>query len=82
MNGSTAANNFIWLLQGSTNMSFGTNKQQSAWINISTSIPLGSWTHYVCVYEAGVMTYIKDNVIVGTANFPYTGVTSATFRYT
>ncbi|MFA7273114.1 MAG: LamG-like jellyroll fold domain-containing protein [Crocinitomicaceae bacterium] len=77
INATTASGNFIWLLQGGASMSYGTNKQQSAWINIGTAITLDVWEHYVCVYDAGTMTYYKNNVVVGTAIFPYTSVTQA-----
>lgn len=79
MNATNAAGNFIWLFQaGPTNMQYGTNKQQSAWIWVPTTTTTNTWTHIVCVYNAGVMTLYKDNVLIGTGVFTYTtGVTSA-----
>ena len=79
MNATNAAGNFIWLFQaGPTNMQYGTNKQQSAWIWVPTTTTTNTWTHIVCVYNAGVMTLYKDNVMIGTGLFTYTtGVTSA-----
>lgn len=79
MNATNAAGNFIWLFQaGPTNMQYGTNKQQSAWIWVPTTTTTNVWTHIVCVYNNGVMTLYKDNVVVGTGVFTYTsGVTTA-----
>jgi hypothetical protein len=79
MHGSTAANNFIWIFQtGATNMQFGTNKQQAAWIWAQGTSTTSVWTHIVLVYNAGAMTLYKDNVAVATATFTHTGVTTAT----
>ncbi|MDP4637301.1 MAG: T9SS type A sorting domain-containing protein [Crocinitomicaceae bacterium] len=79
MNATNATGNFIWLFQaGPTNMNYGTNKQQSAWIWVPTTTTTNTWTHIVCVYNAGVMTLYKDNVMIGTGLFTYTtGVTTA-----
>ena len=77
MNGSGASGNFIWLLQGgATTMSFGTNKQSQAWINISAPFNVSTWEHHVLVYQAGLMTYYKDNVVQGTNNFTHTNTSS------
>ena len=79
MHASNAAGNFIWIFQtGATNMQFGTNKQQSAWIWAQSTSTTNAWTHIVLVYNAGAMTLYKDNVAVATATFNHTGVTSAT----
>lgn len=78
MNATTAAGNFIWLFQaGPTNMQYGTNKQQSAWIWLPSTTTTNVWTHIVCVYNAGLMTLYKDNVLIGTTNFTHTAVNSA-----
>ncbi|MGJ8660975.1 MAG: LamG-like jellyroll fold domain-containing protein [Bacteroidota bacterium] len=79
IHGTTAANNFIWLLQGgTTNLTFATNKQQSAWINAPTSgINIGTWEHYLMVYDAGAMSTYRNGVLEGTNTFTYTNVTSA-----
>lgn len=79
MNATNAAGNFIWIFQaGATNSQFGTNKQQSAWIWAPTASTTSTWTHIVCVYNAGAMTLYKNNVQVATATFTHTNVTSAT----
>ncbi|MEY4804185.1 MAG: hypothetical protein RL331_704 [Bacteroidota bacterium] len=79
MHATNAAGNFIWLFQtGATNMQFGTNKQQAAWIWAQSTSTTNVWTHIVMVYNAGAMTLYKDNVAVATATFNHTGVTSAT----
>jgi hypothetical protein len=79
MHASNAAGNFIWLFQtGATNMQFGTNKQQAAWIWAQSTSTTNAWTHIVLVYNAGAMTLYKDNIAVATATFNHTGVTSAT----
>jgi len=78
MNATNAAGNFIWLFQaGATNSQFGTNKQQSAWFWAQTASTTSTWTHIVCVYNAGAMTLYKNNVQVATATFTHTNVTSA-----
>ncbi|MEN9698861.1 MAG: hypothetical protein RLZZ301_59 [Bacteroidota bacterium] len=79
MHATTAAGNFIWIFQaGAANMQFGTNKQQSAWVWAQSTTTTSVWTHIVMVYNAGAMTLYKDNVLVATASFTYTGVTSTT----
>ena len=79
MHASNAAGNFIWIFQtGATNMQFGTNKQQSAWIWAQSTSTTNIWTHIVLVYNAGAMTLYKDNVAVATGTFNHTGVTSTT----
>jgi hypothetical protein len=79
MNATNAAGNFIWIFQaGPTNMQYGTNKQQSAWIWVPATTTTNVWTHIVCVYNAGTMKLYQDNVLIGTGTFTYTtGVTSA-----
>jgi hypothetical protein len=78
MNATNAANNFIWLFQaGATNSQYGTNKQQFSWIWAQTTSTTSTWTHIVCVYNAGAMTLYKNNVQVATGTFTHTNVTSA-----
>lgn len=78
MTGLSTAGNFITLLQNSsTTTSFGTNKQQSAWIWAQTPVALNTWEHYVCVYNAPNMTLYKNGVAVATNVFTHTAVTSA-----
>lgn len=79
MHATTAAGNFIWIFQtGASNMNYGTNKQQSAWIWASSTTTTNVWTHIVLVYNAGAMTLYKDNVVVATATFTHTNVNSTT----
>lgn len=79
MHATNAAGNFIWIFQtGATNMQFGTNKQQAAWFWAQSTSTTNVWTHIVMVYNAGVMTLYKDNVLVATTNFTHTAVTSTT----
>lgn len=79
MHGSNAGGNFIWIFQtGATNMQFGTNKQQSSWIWAQSTSTTNVWTHIVLVYNAGAMTLYKDNIVVATATFNHTNVTSTT----
>ena len=79
MHATNTAGNFIWIFQtGSTNMQFGTNKQQASWIWAQSTSTTNMWTHIVLVYNAGAMTLYKDNLAVATGTFNHTGVTSAT----
>ena len=55
MVGRNVAGNFISILQGPTEMQFGTNKQQSAWIWVTCPHTLNQWDHYVATYNAGTM---------------------------
>lgn len=78
MSGSSAADNFIWLMQGgASSMSFGTNKQQQAWFYTSTPYTVNTWTHLVGTYSGQVMKFYKNGALVGTLNFTYTGTTQA-----
>ncbi len=78
MMGSTAAGNFISLISSGASVSFGTNKQQSAWFWAATPNVIGVWTHYVAVYNAPNMTLYKNGVQVASNVFTYTNVTTAT----
>jgi hypothetical protein len=77
MMGSNVAGNFISLIQGASQMSYGTNKQQSAWINIVCPHTLNVWDHYVATYDAGIMNLYKNGVFQSTGTFTYTNVSSA-----
>lgn len=82
INGTTTAGNFIWLLQGGgASMTYGTNKQQQAWVYISAPVVTNVWEHYVGVYNNGAMTFYKNNVVESTGTFTYTGVTSANMPF-
>jgi Concanavalin A-like lectin/glucanases superfamily/Secretion system C-terminal sorting domain len=77
MVGSNATGNFISILQGPTQMQFGTNKQQSAWIWVTCSHVLNQWDHYVATYDAGIMKLYRNGVYQSTGTFTHTGTTSA-----
>ncbi|MFK8038626.1 MAG: LamG-like jellyroll fold domain-containing protein [Crocinitomicaceae bacterium] len=82
MNGSSASGNFIWLLQGgSTNMTFGTNKQQSAWTFIPAAYTINTWDHYVGVYQSGSMTFYKNGVVQSTGTMNHPNITSANLPF-
>jgi hypothetical protein len=81
MIGSNAAGNFISILQGSSVMSYGTNKQQSAWINITCPHTLNVWDHYVATYDAGTMNLYKNGVWQSTGTFTHMNVTSANLPF-
>jgi hypothetical protein len=71
------SNNFISLIQGISDMQFGTNKQQSAWIWTNCPHTLNVWDHYVATYDAGVMNLYKNGLFQSTNTFTYTNVLSA-----
>lgn len=81
MSGSPAAGNFIWLLQGGSTMTYGTNKQQQPWIFIPSPVTIGNWEHFVCVYSNGTMTFYRNNVIESTGTFTHTNVSSANLPF-
>jgi hypothetical protein len=74
----TAANNFIYMIGGASNTSYGTNKQQSAWIWANCAHSLNQWAHYVGVYNSGSMSLYKNGVLESTASYNHTGATRAT----
>lgn len=74
----TAANNFIYMIGGASNTSYGTNKQQSAWIWASCAHSLNEWVNYTCVYNAGAMSLYKNGALEATASYNHTGATRAT----
>lgn len=77
MSGTTTANFFIWLFQGSTsNNMFGTNKQQSAWIWANSPFLVNQWEHYVCMYINGVMRVYRNGVLEVSATYTHTGAIS------
>lgn len=74
MSGVTTANYFIWLFQGgASNNTFGTNKQQSAWIWANSPYSLNQWEHYVCMYINGVMRVYRNGVLEVSATYTHTG---------
>jgi hypothetical protein len=91
MTGSSTAGNFITLIQGGSNETFGTNMQQSAWVFISCPHTLQVWDHYVATYEAGLMKLYKNGGFqtsgtntysAATANLPFyigEGITGGNF---
>ncbi|MBT8196110.1 MAG: T9SS type A sorting domain-containing protein [Bacteroidia bacterium] len=76
MTGTTAAGNFISLIQGANDVKFGTNQQQSAWTWATTSLTLNTWDHYVATYDNKTMNLYKNGVFQVTATYPYTGAAS------
>ena len=74
----TAANNFIYMIGGASNTSYGTNKQQSAWIWATCAHTLNQWVNYTCVYNSGSMSLYKNGVLESTASYNHTGATRAT----
>lgn len=74
----TAANNFISMIGGGTDMRFGTNKQQSAWIWATTTHTLNLWAHYVAVYDNGSMNFYKDGVLAASATYTHANAQTAT----
>lgn len=82
MSGSGTANNFIWLFSGSAaNNTFGTNKQQSAWIWANSPYAVNQWEHYVCMYINGVMRVYRNGVLEVSATYTYTGALSTALPF-
>lgn len=82
MSGSGTANNFIWLFSGgSANNTFGTNKQQSAWIWANSPYSLNQWEHYVCMYINGVMRVYRNGVLEVSATYTHTGALSTALPF-
>ncbi len=77
MSGTTTDAYFIWLVQGgSAEMSFGTNKQNSAWFYAKTGFNVDDWDHYVGVYKGDSMKFYKNSKLVATNYFNYGKVLS------
>lgn len=74
----TAANNFISMMGGTTDMRFGTNKQQSAWIWATTTYTLNQWEHFVAVYNNGAMSFYKNGQLAASATYNHSGANTAT----
>ena len=78
MSGTTAGGNFISLMQGQSDIKFGTNMQQSAWTWASGVLSVNTWDHFVATYDNKVMNLYKNGVFQSTATYPYTGASTAT----
>lgn len=82
MSGSGTANNFIWLFSGSAaNNTFGTNKQQSAWIWANSPYVVNQWEHYVCMFINGVMRIYRNGVLETSATYSHTGALSTVLPF-
>jgi hypothetical protein len=82
MSGSGTANNFIWLFSGSAaNNTFGTNKQQSAWIWANSPYAVNQWEHYVCMFINGVMRIYRNGVLETSATYSHTGALSTALPF-
>jgi hypothetical protein len=81
MSGTNTTGVFITLIQGASNFSFGTNKQQSAWINTSCAHTLNVWDHYVTTFNAGIMKIYKNGVFQSTATYSHIGATSSVIPF-
>lgn len=81
MSGTGTTGVFITLIQGANNFTFGTNKQQSAWVFTSCAHTLNVWDHYVTTYNSGVMKIYKNGQFQSTATYSYTGATTATIPF-
>jgi hypothetical protein len=73
MTGVNTTGVFITILQGGSQTTFGTNKQQSAWIYISCPHTLNVWDHYVCSYNSNAMKLYKNGNLESTGTFNHTG---------
>jgi hypothetical protein len=76
MTGTNTAGNFITLIQGGSNETFGTNMQQSAWVYISCPHTLLAWDHYIATYEAGLMKLYKNGVFQTSGTNTYSAATA------
>jgi len=74
----TAAGNFISMIGGTTDMRFGTNKQQSSWIWATTTYTLNQWEHFAAVYNNGSMNFYKNGQLAASATYTHTNATTAT----
>ena len=82
MSGSGTANNFIWLFSGgAANNTFGTNKQQSAWIWANSPYAVNQWEHYVCMFINGVMRIYRNGVLEASATYSHTGALSTVLPF-
>lgn len=78
MSGTNTSGVFITLIQGASNFTFGTNKQQSSWAFLSCAHTLNNWDHYVTTYNAGMMHIYKNGVQQGMLTNTQTGATTQT----
>jgi Concanavalin A-like lectin/glucanases superfamily/Secretion system C-terminal sorting domain len=81
MNGNNTAGNFISIIQGPTEVQFGCNKQQSAWIWTTCPDTIGAWMHIVVTYNNGVMNLYRDGMLQSSTNFTYTGTTATNMPF-
>lgn len=81
MSGVSTSGVFITLIQGASNFTFGTNKQQSSWFFLSCAHTLNVWDHYVTTFNAGIMKIYKNGVFQNTLTYTHTGATSATIPF-
>ena len=80
MSGTPNSSYFIWLIQGGTSdMSFGTNKQSSSWFYAKSTFNVNDWDHYVGVYHKDTMLFYKNGSKVATNIFTYTSVLQSAF---
>ena len=76
MTGVNTAGVFITLIQGASQTTFGTNRQQSAWAFINAPHTLNVWDHYVASYDAGAMNLYKNGNLEASGTYPYNGATA------
>jgi hypothetical protein len=81
MNGNSTAGNFISIIQGASEVQFGTNKQQSAWVWTTCPDTIGAWMHIVATYNNGVMNLYRDGVFQSTTTFTYASTTAANLPF-
>ncbi len=81
MNGNNTSANFISIVQGPSDVQFGCNKQQSAWIWTTCPDTIGAWMHVVATYNNGVMNLYRDGMLQSSTNFTYTGTTAANMGF-
>jgi|GEM_PF-1793702 len=77
MTGTSAAGNFISLVQGGTSENFQTTMQGSTWTTITCVSTLDTWDNYVGTYDGGAMNWYKNGVLQGSATSPYSSAVSA-----
>jgi hypothetical protein len=81
MHGSTTSGYFIYNIQGTSTVQFGTNKQGSAWFWAQGPLTLNTWEHYVGVYQNKVMQLYINGNYVSTNTFTHTAVSSAVLPF-
>ncbi len=81
MSGTGTTGVFITLIQGASNFTFGTNKQQSSWFFINCAHTFNVWDHYVTTYNAGVMKLFKNGLLQSTTTYTHAGASTATIPF-